>query len=195
MANPNEPLERSDIAPTYNRQLHPLTVEDFATRLSEMKKPSSSVSKDPLNRFLTGETATVFSKALTPIINYVWLKGLWPAIWKCEEGTIIPKNGCLVNFDESTLITSTSIFSKLCELYLLEQLCEEVSLPRDQFGGQPGAGTEHLLVQLIMEQMEILDDNRACTTLISINLEKAFNRMSHGICLKSWQKEEHQHKH
>ena len=41
------------------------------------------------------------------------------------------------------------------------------------------------LVELMTDMMECLDDNRAATTYLSIDLSKAFNRMNHGECLKN----------
>ena len=37
---------------------------------------------------------------------------------------------------------------------------------------------------MITDQMECLDDYRAATTMISIDLEKAFNRVDHQNCLE-----------
>lgn len=54
-----------------------------------------------------------------------------------------------------------------------------------QFGGRKGAGTDHMLSEMITDQLECLDDNRACTTFISVDFAKAFNRMDHGHCLRS----------
>ena len=54
-----------------------------------------------------------------------------------------------------------------------------------QFGGRKGAGTDHMLAELITEQLEHLDDNRAAVAFISVDLSKAFNRMAHGHCLRS----------
>ena len=105
--------------------------------------------------------------------------------WKEEEGSIIPKVTRPDSFNECRSISCTSIFSKLAETYLLDMLREEVTLKKNQFGGNKGAGTEHHLIELISDQMLCLDDNRACTNLISVDLEKAFNRMDHQTCLKN----------
>ena len=81
-------------------------------------------------------------------------------------------------------MSCTSIFSKLAETYLMDQLREEIALAPTQFGRAKGAGTEHLLTELVTEQLQFLDDNHAATTMISVDLEKAFNRMHHQKCLQ-----------
>ena len=42
-----------------------------------------------------------------------------------------------------------------------------------------------MLTELITDQLECLDDNRAANTFISVDLAKAFDRMNHDQCLAS----------
>ena len=65
----------------------------------------------------------------------------------------------------------------------MDVLLDEVKPAHCQFGGFKGSGTVHLLAELITESMEALDDNRSASTLISVDLSKAFNRMRHSQCL------------
>lgn len=151
--------------------------------IEDNKKPSSSVRIDPLNRFLVKHSDKL-AQALTPIINAVCSGAGRPKIWKEEEGTIIPKKASPTSLDECRNISCTSIFSKLCESYLLDRLTAEITLDPGQFGGLKGVETEHLLVEMITDQMECLDDNWAASVHMSIDLEKAFNRMDHTQCLR-----------
>ena len=137
---------------------------------------------DSLNRFLVKHSDKL-AQALTPIIDTCCSGGGWPRIWKEEEGTINPKKASPTTLDEWRNISCTSIFSKLCESYLLDRLTAEITLDPGQFGGLKGTGTEHLLVEMITDQMECLDDNRAASVHMSIDLEKAFNQMDHMQCI------------
>ena len=150
----------------------------MARRIKEIKKPKSSVSIDPLSVFLTSH-ATKLAEGITLIINSIRSGGPWPRTWKEEEGTIIPKCGRPDSLDQTRNISCTSVFSKVCEGFLLDLLLEETLLNATQFGGRKGAGTDHMLAEMVTDQLECLDDNRVATTLISIDMSKAFNRMDH----------------
>ena len=74
------PLSRGAICPTYDRQVEDIEIKTVAEKLKAMKKPQSSVSIDPLGRFINPH-AEKLAEALTPIINYVRRGGSWPNIW------------------------------------------------------------------------------------------------------------------
>ena len=149
-----------------------------------LKKPASAISIDLppklLNRFVG-----VLSPVLTHIINGVRTTGVWPSIWKLAEETIIPKKESPESLDECRNISCTSVFSKLCESYLLEDLQKEVTLSVSQYGGIKGSGPDHYLVDLLTDLNSALDDNRACVSLLAIDFQKAFNRMNHQVCLSA----------
>ena len=66
----------------------------------------------------------------------------------------------------------------------MDALTEKAKLEGKQFGGQKGSGTEHMLVELVTEQLEALDDNRAATATVSIEFTKTFNCMDHVNCME-----------
>ena len=177
-------LDRGQIPRTYDKPVNEITPAQVAERIRTIKKPSSNVQINPLPRFLTS-LANPLAAILTPIINSVRSGGSWPDIWKEEEGTVIPKCSLPEGFGQLRNISCTSIFSKICESFLLDWLLEEIPFNPTQFGARKGAGTDHLLTEMITDQLECLDDNRAATTFISIDFAKAFNRMDHQHCLKS----------
>lgn len=107
-------------------------------------------------------------------------------VWYSEQGYV--HLAIIINPCGTPSHTGFSVFSKLAEIYLMDNLRREVALDPTQFGGCKGAGTEHLLVELVTEQMKFLDDNRAATTMISVDLEKVFNRMNHLQCLEKMAK-------
>ena len=98
---------------------------------------------------------------------------------------MIPKKSVPADLSECRNISCTSIFSKSCEAYMMEALTNEVKLDKEQFGGVKGSGAEHMLAELINDQMECLDYNRSACVHMSIDLEKAFNHMDHLQCIRS----------
>ena len=139
-------------------------------------------SIDPLSN-LVNIHADIFSGPLTFIINAVRNGAAWPSLWAEEEVSIIPKSSNVTDYSGCRNISCTSVFSKLCESFMLEDLADEVTLRGPQFGGMKGSGPPHLLIELLTNMMEQLDDNRAAVTTISLYFEKAFNRMDHSVCI------------
>ena len=160
-----------------------VSVSQVAERIRTIRKPSSNVEIDPLPRFLV-PLADSLAPVLAPIINSVRSGGDWPAIWK-EERAVMPKCAMPEDLGQLRNISCTSIFSKVCESFLVDWIFEEIPINPTQFGACKGAGTDHLLTEMITDQLECLDDNRAATTFISIDFAKAFNIMDHQHCLSS----------
>ena len=171
---------------TYDRPVSALMQQQIVDPLTEMKKPRSSVTADPLTRFVNVH-ATEFAPVLERIYNLVRRGAEWPRLWRTEEVTVIPKGNedAVESLDGCRNISCTSIFSKLLEAYMLDGIQSEVTLDKNQYGGQRGCGTDHLLAEMVTNTMHNLDDNRAVDTIISLNFRKAFNKMDHTICLRS----------
>ena len=161
-----------------------VTTTEVVSRLVHMRKPKSAISIDLPSRLIRS-VAHNFSHPLTSIVNCVRRAEGWVNIGKREEVTIIPKNNWPSGYEECRNITCTSIFSKFCETFLLDQLYEEIPPEIHQFGRLKGMGADHLLSELITDIIETLEDNRACANLISVDLFKAFNRVDHNICISS----------
>ena len=166
-----------------DRPVADVSTTQVISRLIHMKKPKSSVSIDLPSR-LINDIAHVFAHPLTRIINAVRRGEGWPRIWKVEEVTVIPKGSWPTEYEGCRNVSCTSVFSKLCETFFLDQLHEEIPPEPHQFGGLKGVGPDHLLSELVTDIMESLDDNRACATLISVDLSKAFNRVDHNVCIQ-----------
>ena len=159
------PLDRASLPHTYDRPVVPLTQDYIRERLIQMNKPKLSVSIDPLSN-LVNIHADIFSGPLTFIINAVRNGAAWPSLWAEEEVSIIPKSSNVTDYSGCRNISCTSVFSKLCESFMLEDLADEVTLRGPQFGGMKGSGPPHLLIELLTNMMEQLDDNRAAVTTI-----------------------------
>ena len=98
---------------------------------------------------------------------------------------IIPKTNHPEKYDDCRNISCTSFLSKLAEGFMLKMIQEEIAVDDDQFGGIKGTGTDHFLVETMMDVMECLEDPGSAVTLASIDLSKAFNRIDPRTCLKA----------
>ena len=162
------------------------SLERTAELLEGAKKTESHVEGDPLphmvRRFLKA-----FAVPLSAVFNAVSNQGRWPARWKTEHLTIIPKVPNPGSLAECRIISCTSIYSKVLEGGVLKKLRGELIPDPGQYGGQPKCGAEHMLVDIWEKVMGALEGGECAAVLLGVDYEKAFNRMEHGICaLSSW---------
>ena len=177
-------IKDTDIPLTYDRELPLLTVSEVSETLAGMKKPKSYTSIDIPYQVLS-HCYDSMASAITPVINLMRVNGWWPAIWRAEEVTVIPKTTTPTDLNQTRNISCTSVFSKLAETFLLEDLNREVALPTNQYGGKKGIGTDHLLCDLVTGIIKGIDDGISCANVMSLDFAKAFNRMSHSKCISS----------
>ena len=177
-----DPLDRDLVPITFDRPVPTLAKATVEARLSKMKKPSSAVTIDPIPCMINLHT-DIYADILTPIYQTILEGERWPLTWASEEVSVIPKTSFPDSLDQCRNISCTSVFSNLGESFMLDSLVKEIRPDDNQFGGFKGSGTVHLLTELVTSTMACLDDNRAASTLISIDLSKAFNHMDHRLCL------------
>ena len=138
---------------------------------------------DPLPH-LVREFPASFAVPLTDIFNEVNRTSKWPKSWKTEHLTIIPKNPNPADLSECRNISCTSLFSKVLENQLLQQLRNELSSDGEIYGGIKKCGAEHRLIDLWEEVLAAMEGGKSAGVLLGIDFEKAFNRMDHGVCLE-----------
>ena len=82
-------------------------------------------------------------------------------------------------------ISSTSDYSKVFESFLRDWILEDISgnLDIGQFGGQPGTGTEHMMVYL-----KLLDSTTESTAVMAamIDWSNAFDRQDPTLAIKKF---------
>ena len=178
------PIMMASLPKTYDRPVEELNEVNVAERLKAMKKPKSYVSID-LPPSIVNEVASTLAPVLTNIINKIRNGEGWPSLWSNEEVSTIPKVREPESFDQCRGISCTSIFSKLAETYMLDMLQEEIEVGPTQYGGIKGVGTDHLLAEMVTNVLEDLDDNRSAVTVMTIDYQKAFNRMDHNKCVQA----------
>ena len=74
------------------------------------------------------------------------------------------------------------------ESFVLDWAREEVVPKPNQLGGEKGCSTSHYLTEVWNEIAMGLEDSRAAVTLTAVDYSKAFNRLEHGACLRSFAK-------
>ena len=120
------------------------------------KKSNSRVEGDPLAH-LVRLYPTAFAEPVSIIYNEINRGGNWPAKWKTEHLTIIPKVPNPSELAECRNISCTSIFSKILEGVVLKKLRAELEPDPAQYLGIPKCGAEHMLVDIwdrVMAAME-----------------------------------------
>ena len=165
-----------------NGGLGVFTVERTADLLRGVKKSNSRVDGDPLAH-LVRKFPEAFAKPVLIFYNEINTKGYWPADWKKEHLTIIPKTPNPADLLECRNISCTSIFSKVLEGVLLANLRGELLPDPAQYGGIPGCGAEHLLVDIWEKVVTAMEGGQNAAVLLGVDYKKAFNRMDHAVCI------------
>ena len=96
---------------------------------------------------------------------------------------LVPKNNAPDGLKQLRNLSCTPLFSKVLEGFILKSLKDSTKLSPNQYGGLKGSGAGHFLADTWQEILVSLEDNRASVQLLSIDFEKAFNRMDHNACL------------
>lgn len=84
--------------------------------------------------------------------------------------------------------------SKVLEGVLLEQLRSELRPDMAKYGGARGCGAEHMIIEIWDRILDVMDNGDKAVCLLSVDFEKAHNRMDHGHCLRQL-KRSHYHPH
>ena len=179
------PLEPHEIPRTFRCPLRLLQPHDVAGRIRHFRKPKSMVRGDVFPQLVT-ELADFFAIPLTSIYNEISITKVWPAIWKEEYVTVIPKKANPTNINDLRNISCTMLASKMYESYVLEWLQKQVKVKNNQFGGVKGRSADHMLVSIWDKILTDLEDCRAGSVLTSIDYAKAFNRLSFQECLAAF---------
>ena len=174
-----EPLQPGRVqAPTRE----PVTIEHVRRILKDAKKPDSMVKGDMLQRLMK-ECHTDVAIPARRIYNAVFDKNEWPSQWKRETTVVIPKTTSPTDLGECRNISCTPFLSKVLESILLEDLKKEIPIDPVQYGGLKGSSVDHLLVDLYEQVLAPLDEGNPAL-VVSVDYEKAFNRLDHGECLR-----------
>ena len=77
------------------------------------------------------------------------------------------------------------LYSKVLESFVLNKMKDEISLSTNQYEGMKGCSTSHFLLDSWNDILTALEHPGSAVNLISVDFEKAFNRMDHTMCLEA----------
>lgn len=129
-----QPLHAEDIPLSYDKQYDFLQPHEVSKRLKESKKPKSMVVGDLFPQLVT-EFSDLIAIPLTKIYNLIMWQYHWPEQWKLETVTVIPKGSAASSYEECRNLSCTPLFSKICELYMMDRINSEVRIDPKQYGG------------------------------------------------------------
>ena len=126
------------------------------------------------------------SKPLSNIFNTITRSGSFPKCWKKGYITPIQKKGVKLDFYGVRPITLTPVFSKLYESFAADWLKNTilVLIDEQQFGNMKGLSTTHYLVSLLETVYKLLDEPDTWLNLLLIDLQKAFDLVSHNVLVE-----------
>lgn len=181
ISNEYDPLPK----PSTNEEGPAPTVEmyEVAAKLRHAKKPKSQVKGD-LHPKLVEKYADLLAIPLTYIYNMILKKCEWPDLWKSETVRLIPKSTIPEEIKDLRNLSCTPVYSKILESVALKELQKDVPLSVRQYGGIKGSGVDHFLAETWHEIFRGLDGGGKAMSLLSIDFQKAFNRMSHAACIR-----------
>ena len=155
-------------------------------KLSKAKKPNSLVPGD-LPVKVVKEFMPELSKPITRIYNKITQTAEYPRQWVVEYQLAIPKVTPALSEDDTRNIASTAFFSKQYESFIGDWLFPfmEPFIDPGQCGGLKGSSITHYLVKLLHFVHSYLDQKQPYAVLLAlIDLEKAFNRVSHQLVIE-----------
>ena len=163
-------------------------LEEFEVyeKLCKSKKPNSLIPGD-LPVKLVKEFTVELASPITLIYNRITETAVYPSQWVVEYQLAIPKVNPPLTEDDTRNIASTAYFSKVYESFLGEWIFPfiEPFLDPGQCGGLKGSSISHYLVKLLHFVHGYLDLKQPHAVLLAmIDLEKAFNRVSHQLVIE-----------
>ena len=157
-----------------------VTVFQVIENIKNLGKTKSTLPIDIPDR-LRIECALDLAEPLTDIFNSCLRDGRFPAMWRREWCTPVPKpkDGALKTCDDFRKVASTSDFSKIFELFIRKWVTEDIGskVNNNQFAGKKGVGTEHLIVKLRDRVLSLLDKpGMRAVLMASVDWASAFSR-------------------
>ena len=115
---------------------------------------------------------------------------LLPQVVEKEVITLGPKIAHPKFVIDLRKISLTSDYSKVFEGFLKDWILEDISMNIDigQFGGQPGTGTEHMMVCMVDRILKLLDSKTKSAAVIAtmIDWSNAFDRQDPTLAIKKF---------
>ena len=161
--NQYEQLKKEDIyiSPFELEDIPQFKVVQVWDKLTQLKVNKSSVKGDIPSRIYK-EFAVYIAEPLTHVFNSCLLQGEYPAIYKFEISTPVPKKYPVENIDQlrniSGLLTADKIFEKLLSELITSDMSSKLDVA--QFDNEEQASIQHYLIKMINRIHSALDNNR-----------------------------------
>ena len=154
-------------------------------RLKKMKNTKSTYPIDLPNK-LRNEFAPHLAAPLANIFCASLRQQVYPALWKVEIVTPVPKVPCPSTLGDLRKMSGTSDYSKLFEFFIKQWILEDVypNIDPSQYGDNRGTGTEHMIVCFLDRFLKLLDSTEGKTAVIAASADwaSAFDRLCPTIC-------------
>ena len=180
VSNQYEPLDSNKL-PAYLPSLPPPQVEEYQVyeKLKRLKNTKSTLPIDIPNK-LRNEVAVELTYPLTIIINRCLSEGKFPALWKQEWVSPVPKVPEPQVLKDLRKVACTSDYNKVLESFTKDWIIEDIGKKLDlsQFGGKKGIGPEHMVVAMVDRILRLLDNNSTRSAVIKtgVDWDSAFER-------------------
>jgi hypothetical protein len=190
ISNEYSPVDNSQL-PCFLPSLPPPKVDEYDVymRLNRLKKTRSTLPID-IPEKIRRECSPFLAGPLTEIINSSLAQSQYPTVWKQEWVTPAPKISHPKVIKDLRKISGTSDYSKVFEGFLKDWIMEDVGKNIDigQYGGQPGIGTEHLVVCLMDRVLKLLDTHhdKSAVIMTCLDWSAAFDRQDPTLAIKKF---------
>ena len=188
ISNQYSPVDYSKL-PCYLPAQRPPQVTEYEVWLRKLRKTKSTLPLDIPDK-LRQECAIFLAKPLHTIINTSLMQSQYPSVWKQEWITPAPKVLYPKEISDLRKISSTSDYSKVFESFLKDWIMEDIfaNLDTGQYGGQPGTGTEHMMVCLIDRVLKLLDKHpdKSAVIMTCLDWSSAFDRQDPTIAIQKF---------
>ena len=184
------PIDNAQL-PCYLPASPPPQVEEYDVykRLNRLKKTRSTLPIDVPEK-IRRECALFLAEPVAQIINYSLVQSQYPAVWKQEWVTPVPKISHPQVISDLRKISGTSDYNKVFEGFLKDWIMEDISKNIDigQCGGQAGIGTEHLIVCLLDRILKLLDkhSDRSAIIMTCLDWSAAFDRQDPTLAIQKF---------
>jgi retron-type reverse transcriptase len=147
--------------------------------------PKKSSGPDDIPALFLKQLAPVLSTSIATLVTRSWKEGNLPDDWKKATVIPVPKTGPSPHPSDYRPISLTIIIGKIAERFVLNQIYESIDnqLPSQQFGFRKRRGTLDALIEaehLIMAAMEECKGSPSRVAIISFDISKAFDSVSHS---------------
>ena len=168
ISNEYKPVDLT-VLPAFLPALPPMQFEEYEVyeKLKLLKTTKTTLPIDIPGK-LRKEVAVELTAPLTHIINTAMATGHYPALWKREYVSPVPKIKEPQVIKDVRKIAGTSDYNKLLEGFLKDIFSSDVlpNIDPKQFGGRKKTGTEHMVVALMDRVLSLLDNNNTKSAVI-----------------------------